>query len=602
MACSSQDKAFNRLIDQKKYFFNQIENLKKTNNVVVPPSDCKHLLISESASDDAKKLAQLVDELVYINRSIRFKKITSENKQFRDEELEDNISLLNYNINLINRCSVQKELMALQNEAPLKIRDTLKDLKSIANDGFKTIFNYYYNKNDLSKYDEKLLYAIYKAYVLNTPKKFCNNKRCLFLDNPHNASFYHWFRHNSHTQKKLPLLHIDSHADMRTVPIIIHDDIWGEISVKDFSRLAQIVYNSNQRSNNKAIEFIQDKIALDDKTKTKLLVYVSYLTKDELYQDIIRTIQKILPANEYEALNKIKKKLLGIVNTDSPMIKQKILTFIQGETESKKQFQDIVKLVNGFHTSDYHTLIDEILKKMAHSIAHPVMASLATDITDTVTYVHPAWYKRYKRSRIRNKKLKYTNAMLSSILFQDFGHGYVVTMNESDKDAHQLFGQGDTPFWIWEKDKFKFFNNIQFAVTNLYKSNFTEQLSNKYKKGYILGVDIDSIATNGEDEKGPLRPKSFHRTSSNKSISIDQTEFKAVKNRLNHFIKLMRGLKEKGYIPSIISFADSTNSYPIFYGHNELHLSGGDFTPPALVFLLRYKLSNEVRKIFEIHP
>jgi hypothetical protein len=135
------------------------------------------------------------------------------------------------------------------------------------------------------------------------------------------------------------------------------------------------------------------------------------------------------------------------------------------------------------------------------------------------------------------------------------------------------------------------FTNSPFVHSKKYDSSLKGKMTfincfkgelPKINSDYILSLDLDILSTNGVSDDHS-RPISKYRDSTTKKIS--ELEFKEFKVRLKKIVVLINRLKEKGFLPKIITIADSTGA------------KGGKYTPTALALLANKYLKREFRKL-----
>lgn len=128
---------------------------------------------------------------------------------------------------------------------------------------------------------------------------------------------------------------------------------------------------------------------------------------------------------------------------------------------------------------------------------------------------------------------------------------------------------------------------------------------------YILDVDLDFFATNGEEWNQIVEPTSHGRISPAQAGALHtggayagatwyelRRERQLVDQRLADFFWLLRNLRDAGKTPSLVTIADSVAVLPIHVDSDEAGTEGGPFVPPSLVFHIHERVRDGLREMF----
>ena len=73
-----------------------------------------------------------------------------------------------------------------------------------------------------------------------------------------------------------------------------------------------------------------------------------------------------------------------------------------------------------------------------------------------------------------------------------------------------------------------------------------------------------------------------------------------IDSRVDSFIQRLEQAKAEGHLPAVITISDSTVLQRAAEGQREDSMSGGNFTPSCLAFLLNYRVRQRLNEVYNL--
>lgn len=437
-------------------------------------------------------------------------------------------------------------------------KDDRSSLKDLYMPVFDSIYNFFANKKNLTKEDCEVLRRTYEAWAgfnegENDLQASKDDAIPFYNVNPHNSAFPYWLRERERGNipvEGLPLLHVDTHTDLGHV----HTNGAGWSDKLDLNQLGKLmVINDNEQFKNE--------------------------------------IRRLLVGQE------------GVV---------------EAEVEALLD-QEAVQL---------RLQIYGQMRERVHHIAQPVVAGLATDVASSLVMALPPWSPRLPRSEYKDgqvdpfkvqlykdsKGKEYALASEDTTLTQT--PGTPIHKLPSGAQVQREFGMtvmdSNLEQKITDVDENGKENSSIIVTREMTESANYANYMPKDQKKFILDIDLDAFVSEGKS--GDLiQPVSYGRHQQNygghdghdnsnetdPAVEVTLNEFELIEGRLDFFFDQLRDMKAKGHEPAIITIADSTILQSMA-GNADDSLSGGNFTPSCLVFLLNYRMREELKTIYSL--
>lgn len=470
------------------------------------------------------------------------------------------------------RESIEKNLKSSENKnflSQLQSIGTCFDSSSTDNSAlkklyapvFESIYNFFTNKKSLTSEDCEVLRRTYELWSgFNEGENELQSQAAAEIPfynvNPHNSAFPHWLRERERGNippEGLPLMHVDTHTDLGHV----HADGAGWSRKLDLNQLANLMI-------------------IDDDEKFKNHI-----------REQLSSQEDVVPA-----------ELDAVLSQEALQLRMQIYSH---------------------------------MRERVHHIAQPVVGGLATDVANSLVMALPPWSPRLPRSEYKNGKVDPYKVKLYKETYEDGESDYKLGTDESkilktaDSPIQNLPKNGKV---IKEFDLTVMDANLEERIgvtdsegketSSIITTREMEEKFNyanympKGQKKFILDIDLDAFVSEGKsgDRVVPLsfgrHQKSYgnhngHEFSNETDPEVEVTlsEFNLIEGRLDFFFDQLRDMKEKGYEPAVITIADSTILQSIA-GNADDSKSGGNFTPSCLVFLLNYRMREELKAIYPI--
>lgn len=405
----------------------------------------------------------------------------------------------------------------------------------------------------------------------------------LYNVNPHNSSYYYWMQEKNKgtiPEQGLPLLHVDTHTDL------------GHIHAHSVG------------SGIDALPFTSFSRALS-------------LASEEDRSGLVEYVNQVMQNSTYSQDN--KDALVQFVTT--------------------KPFSEIVNVIN------------QSIRMNVHQIAQPLVAAAASGVTQSTTMVLPPWSRRLDESTKfdENGRVVPVNISINeSVVNQEEGRTLDPRVNLSTLSPDNTLGierRATSPIETFDPKTDSDWTRptgvtFDLAVSPLSReqrsdivgeTNFDAQATTELRDfadylpasaqtdGFILDIDLDAFVSNG-DAANIAEPISYGRTQSfdrvgagdsshgshdsfnelDPNTEVLSTEMNAIKQRMDSFFDRLERAKARGVKPKVITIADSTTLLRAMEGQEDDSLSGGNFTPSCMAFLLNYMVRQKLEGLYNV--
>lgn len=482
-------------------------------------------------------------------------------------------------------CLFKKELTAeIRHTVVIKNKDLLKKLEAISHcltvkktgqnllpqnftGVFDAIFSEFSNKKDLTSEDCSVLKKTYQIWASSYEQENFKEKEesiPFYNVNPHNSAYFYWLKERQKgtiPEGGLSLLHLDTHTDLGHVHSFNRSSYFRDLA---FYELPNLLYTLKGRGKEAVLEEIRHKKALNEKSREHLL-----------------------------------SKLKTMSDVDI--------------TES----------------------LEQTIRASVHDIAQPLVGATISDITTNIALVLPPWSQRVGRSPIVGGKVQKLKVTLAQ-------SGEAMRLMYREQDDNLNLEKSAIPTFGKIKDynmasDFKVIKEgVNISVTDANSERRVDIAPGEYivepsesplppfssyleSKKFLLDIDLDGFVSEGLDEGYDIEePVSFKRTrphqseysehnghqSSNENdpaIEVASIELDLIKKRVDSFFDRLEVAKKEGFTPAVITIADSTILERALEGQYNDSLSGGNYTPSCLVFLLNYTVRQKLKRLYQLN-
>ncbi|MBC87102.1 MAG: hypothetical protein CL677_07960 [Bdellovibrionaceae bacterium] len=463
---------------------------------------------------------------------------------------------------LIDRNENKKDLWMLRTAAKcLDSDNNVNYINGFLSDLFEHIFEKYSTLDQLTQDDCTVLKKAYSLWASNY--EFHNRKMeekqnqpdiPLYNVNAHNDSFAFWVKEmksGNIAKEGIPLIHADTHTDMGHVHNHIMGSTWH--SGLNFKELGEAL-----------------KVTDDQQFKLH--------------------IQQLIQSN----------------NLYGSAIKQ-----------------EMSELISSLSSQELRHQLEDSARRRVHKISQPVTGAAAIGITNKVVMCLPPWSPRLK---INTKDQPITDAKVNlhrnQIGFctrdrQVARHrGSPIRYCLEDERVLAEVGIGVMECNDEAKEESGFISNrTPSAMKDI--PRFVDFLEGSPpEQGFILDIDLDVFASNGVGTGDYVEPISYARSGehlkqfgehephdqSNETdpqVQVLATELNLVDKRIDYLFENLKEAKEKGYLPKVVTIADSTLLARAAESSVDSN-NGGNFTPACLSFLLNYKVRQKLNDLYNI--
>ena len=233
-------------------------------------------------------------------------------------------------------------------------------------------------------------------------------------------------------------------------------------------------------------------------------------------------------------------------------------------------------------------LFDGLQRSINHC-AQVVVPLIATGICDRVVFAVPPWFRRFPvdgteraMTLVARRSRGISQRQILSVL----------------QDSQVISGLPSSPFGCWTAADAAWVvtPSVPFQFVPAFDTDYlTRSMLGQSTQGYILSIDLDAFATNGNGTD--REPISTHRSPEG---CVAAREFSEVKHRIERFIDEIERLAAKGVLAKAVAIADST-AVDATRSH-AVSDRQGNFAPACLAYLLHRKLEQFFEQLLAGNP
>ncbi|MAZ47458.1 MAG: hypothetical protein CME65_02780 [Halobacteriovoraceae bacterium] len=439
-----------------------------------------------------------------------------------------------------------------------------ENLRELASHVFQSIFNFFSGKEELTEQDCEVLkqtYSVWSTFYENDNEKRSSDEAIPFYNvNSHNSAYFYWMRERQNGNIPpggLSLVHLDTHTDLQHVHGFGGGTELSRIALPDITNL---LYELNQNGVSGVTAQLNNLTYLDPATKQAYLEYVS-----------------------------------------------------------------------GHDAESLRTTFEVSVRNSVHRIAQPLMGAALSDVSRDFIFVKPPWSQSVETSElIEGRAYKQELTLLSDkngdISFHTPNEGDQLGLRKhnvvdglsgfaqrAENQHPALLNLGSVSLSITDAN-----TEAQVAVPNgnsitIQEDRELEPLSTHLTtERFILDIDLDGFVSQGQvDRRGNENiqtPESFERTiedhsqsnETDENIFVSAVELDLIDSRIDSFIQRLEEAKTQGHLPAVITISDSTVLQRAAEGQREDSMSGGNFTPSCLAFLLNYRVRQRLNEVYNL--
>lgn len=335
-------------------------------------------------------------------------------------------------------------------------------------------------------------------------------------------------------------------------------------------------------------------------------------------------------------------KLLSLKETQKLLmsgksVKEALVQRVNEEVKNPSERDYLLSRIRSDSEENLKAALELNVRKTVHHIAQPLAAAQYTDTSNgRFLMCMPPWSKELPRSK--EKETDPSKPIVMDFVETAKGEvGFEMDCKDRPNGKWNLFcrTKRDPEDKILGKSEFHVFDCNEESRKRIGKDSkgdplyatetnpglghsFTSYLNPEDKqKGYLLDIDLDVFVSEG---KGTfVEPISWERTTehekkkgkhgshdmnteSDPSIAVTTKELDLNEKRMDYFFQNLKESKEAGFLPKVITLADSTalkrQLAPKKFGE-DYNMDGLQaYTPDCLVFLINYMTKKRLKEIF----
>jgi len=320
--------------------------------------------------------------------------------------------------------------------------------------------------------------------------------------------------------------------------------------------------------------------------------------------------------------------------------KEAFLEFLRDSGDQDVDHSEIEAAFASQSVEEIRETLYRISADSVHQVAQPLVAAGAAGLTKKYVLCMPPWSTRMPRNNLgADGKIQFDEELEIVSSYTGYGKEREVHLAGIERDHPVLFEHGDgiAPVWERESNDITITDGISLGTIDCNTEELTEdgtvrdrgrpahRVSQTFgdherENGFILDIDLDAFVSEGYSEDH-IMPISFARTDASNlehrevvgdhgshafqsetdsRIEVSSTEMDLIRSRVDYLFDELTQAKVDGYLPKVITISDSTVLQRMIEGGEDSTLSGGNFTPSCLSFLLNYMVKSKLRKLYNL--
>lgn len=451
---------------------------------------------------------------------------------------------------------------------------------------FRNLFNHFWNKPSLSNEDCRVLQQAYRVWSSLYEDRNQGEARSnipVYNVNAHNASFYYWAQEQRNGRippEGLTVFHADTHSDVAHVHS--HANHWTNGAL-DMRTAQQATLQSNQELPRFVAREIE-RSNLAPEQRAQMLRRVSQTPPAQLRAELSQAIRQ----NVHQIAQPLTAaQLTGVSNGRYVMCmppwsrefpRSRYVRDAQGRSRPQGlEFE--LREMNRLQTGGGLTLAE----------ARP----------STIGYTYPCSRVNERIPSVRcypDSERDRQGRLIGTANYQvvDCNNEELVEIGSDSAgrvqyDVRDRSGQDLFPFEDFMTDRDR-------------------------EQGFLLDIDLDVFVSEGRgnsvEPTSYLRPNHPDRKDPdhananelNPRTDVPSRELEQIKDRIDGFFDRLEQAKNQGYLPKVITIADSTNLERALRSRESNDLNGGNFTPACLSFVVNYMVRERLSSLYGTTP
>ena len=293
--------------------------------------------------------------------------------------------------------------------------------------------------------------------------------------------------------------------------------------------------------------------------------------------------------------------------------------------------QAYLDYVSSHDHESLRSIFETSVRNSVHEIAQPLMGAALSDVSRDFVFVKPPWSQSVRTSELIEGRAYKQELTLLSDKNGDISFHAPIEEDQLGLREHRVVDDYSSFAQKSENQHPALMNlgTVSLSVTDanteaqvelsdgqsiiIQEDRELEPLSTHLTtERFILDIDLDGFVSQGQlDRRGNENiqtPESFERTVENhgqsnetdENIFVSSVELDLIDSRVDSFIQRLEQAKAEGHLPAVITISDSTVLQRAAEGQREDSMSGGNFTPSCLAFLLNYRVRQRLNEVYNL--